>query len=86
MMIFKEAMSNCLKHAQASHVKLKVHKSDIPEIEIVLADDGLGFNPLYIKKGHGFQNMRKARKPDEGFLYHKQHPGEGAPLRTAHTV
>ena len=27
MMIFKEAMSNCLKHAQARHVKLKITKA-----------------------------------------------------------
>ena len=30
MMIFKEAMSNCLKHAQARHVKLKIQKARTP--------------------------------------------------------
>ena len=28
-MIFKEAMSNSLKHAQARHVKLKIQKKEI---------------------------------------------------------
>jgi signal transduction histidine kinase len=77
MMIFKEAMSNCLKHAQAHHVKLKVHKLEIPEIEIVLADDGHGFNPLYIKKGHGFQNMQKRANRMKAFFTINSITGEG---------
>jgi signal transduction histidine kinase len=59
MMIFKEAMSNGLKHAQAHHVKLNIKKTGLEEIVIELTDDGTGFNQRYIKKGHGFQNMPK---------------------------
>ena len=42
MMIFKEAMSNCLKHAQARHVKLIIQKSESEEIQIELNDKGRG--------------------------------------------
>jgi signal transduction histidine kinase/ligand-binding sensor domain-containing protein len=59
MMIFKEAMSNSLKHAQARHVKLNIQRTEQGEIQIELADDGIGFNHLFVKKGHGFQNMLK---------------------------
>jgi signal transduction histidine kinase/ligand-binding sensor domain-containing protein len=77
MMIFKEAMSNCLKHAQASQVKLKIQKTELPEIRIGLSDDGLGFNPLYIKKGHGFQNMQKRANRMKALFSISSHPGEG---------
>jgi ligand-binding sensor domain-containing protein/signal transduction histidine kinase len=78
MMIFKEAMSNCLKHAQARHVKLVIQKSELQEIQIELEDDGLGFNQLYIKKGHGFQNMLKRANRIKAVFAINSIPGEGA--------
>jgi signal transduction histidine kinase/ligand-binding sensor domain-containing protein len=78
MMIFKEAMSNCLKHAQAHAVKLTIQKTGIQEITIELADDGIGFNRLFIKKGHGFQNMlKRANRINTKFAI-ISNPGEGA--------
>ena len=77
MMIFKEAMSNCLKHAQAHRVKLKIQKNGGHEILIELADDGIGFNPLFIKKGHGFQNMQKRANRIKSVFSSASIPGEG---------
>ncbi len=77
MMIFKEAMSNSLKHAQATKVKLKIQKAEDGEILIELADNGIGFNPLYIKKGHGFQNMQKRSNRIKSTLTPISIPGEG---------
>jgi ligand-binding sensor domain-containing protein/signal transduction histidine kinase len=77
MMIFKEAMSNSLKHAQATKVKLKILKTENQEILIELADNGIGFNPLYIKKGHGFQNMQKRSNRIKSILTPISIPGEG---------
>jgi signal transduction histidine kinase/ligand-binding sensor domain-containing protein len=78
MMIFKEAMSNSLKHAQARRVKLKIQKTELREIAIVLTDDGLGFNPLFIKKGHGFQNMQKRANRMKAIFSINSSPGDGA--------
>ncbi len=78
MMIFKEAMSNCLKHAQARHVKLIIRKSETEEIQIELNDDGQGFNQLFIKKGHGFQNMLKRANRIRSIFSINSKPGEGA--------
>jgi ligand-binding sensor domain-containing protein/signal transduction histidine kinase len=77
MMIFKEAMSNCLKHAQAHHVKLIIQKNGGQEILIALSDDGIGFNPLFIKKGHGFQNMQKRANRIKSAFSSSSIPGEG---------
>lgn len=78
MMIFKEAMNNCLKHAQARHVKLVIRKSELQEIQIELKDDGLGFNQLFIKKGHGFQNMLKRANRIRSIFTINSKPGEGS--------
>ncbi len=78
MMIFKEAMSNCLKHAQARHVKLKIQKSGPAEILIGLSDDGIGFNTLFIKKGHGFQNMQKRANRMKALFMINSAAGEGS--------
>ena len=77
MMIFKEAMSNCLKHAQAAHIKLVIQRTSVHEIGIILADDGIGFNPLFIKKGHGFQNMQKRANRIKSVFTSSSVPGEG---------
>ena len=77
MMIFKEAMSNSLKHAQATKVKLKIQKTEKQEILIELSDNGIGFNTLYIKKGHGFQNMQKRANRIKSILTPNSIPGDG---------
>ena len=77
MMIFKEAMSNSLKHAQATQVKLKIWNAEGRNIIIELSDNGIGFNPLYIKKGHGFQNMQKRASRIKSELTPLSSPGEG---------
>ncbi len=57
VMIFKEALSNVLKHAGARKVKLCVEESD-DYILIRLRDDGLGFDEKS-KNGFGLSNMRQ---------------------------
>lgn len=56
VLLFKEAMSNTLKHAQASQVYLTFALSP-NEIKIVWQDNGLGFTPKQSFNGNGLQNM-----------------------------
>ena len=46
--------------------------------DVVLCDDGLGFNPLFIKKGHGFQNMQKRANRIKAIFAIESSPGKGA--------
>ena len=55
-MIFKEALNNSLRHAEAHHVFLKV--SDLEKsIVISLKDDGNGFDQEHAHKGLGLNNI-----------------------------
>ena len=56
VLLFKEAMSNTLKHAQASQVYLTFALSP-NELKIVWQDNGLGFTPKESFNGNGLQNM-----------------------------
>ena len=58
--IIQESFSNILKYAGAKHVELKLIKRDI-EIEIIIIDDGIGFNPdeIQSKSSFGILGMKE---------------------------
>ncbi len=55
-LIFKEAINNTAKYSQASqvHFTFKIGKR---EIITTFEDNGIGFDPLLIKRGNGLKNM-----------------------------
>ncbi len=58
MLIFKEGMNNSLKHSNSKTVSLTSSiKED--EFELILEDDGSGFEIDINLKGNGLKNMRK---------------------------
>ncbi len=61
LLIFKEAMNNCLKYSRASEVYLKiVLQGQLLKIE--LSDNGAGFDLKETSAGYGLQNMRNRAK------------------------
>ena len=58
--IVQEALSNAVKHAQAEHVGLQVElRSD--QVQLVVQDDGRGFEPGGVHAGFGLTGMRSVR-------------------------
>lgn len=56
VLIFKEAMTNALKHSQADEVHLNLNLQK-KEFVISLTDNGVGYDET-VHKGNGFRNMR----------------------------
>ncbi|WP_310388533.1 cache domain-containing protein [Roseateles sp.] len=60
--VAQEALANALKHAQASHVQMLLHKGGA-EIRLTVQDNGQGFSAEAIdrspKQGIGLRNMRE---------------------------
>ncbi|MEN8155450.1 MAG: two-component regulator propeller domain-containing protein [Bacteroidota bacterium] len=54
--IFKEALNNIVKHAEADHVDISVINSD-SAFSMVIADNGNGYDPVLIRRGNGIGNM-----------------------------
>lgn len=54
--IFKEGMNNILKYSRCSKVNMKFNLYD-DDLEIILEDNGVGFDPDNCPKGYGLKNI-----------------------------
>lgn len=48
----QESLHNVVKHSQAHHVKVELHRES-SVIELRVSDDGIGFNPEQARENHG---------------------------------
>lgn len=78
--IFKEGMTNALKHASCSEVALQVRV--IGELyEISLRDDGVGYTRPYEDDGNGLKNMENRARKIQGEIQFKSEPGSGSRIQ-----
>lgn len=60
--VVREILSNIARHARASEVVVSC-ASDDDEVALEILDDGVGFDPEAVSRGHGLSNMEeRARK------------------------
>jgi len=74
--IYKEALNNIVKHAEAKNVyiKLLMEKSSIL---VSIKDDGKGFNALENFSGNGLKNIRSRANEINADLKFESNPGKG---------
>lgn len=90
--VVQEALTNCLKHAEASHARVLVcHEPH--ELIVTVSDDGRGFSTGLAPAGHGIAGMRErvtvyggqlvtGAGPDGGFQVQARFPLTGDRLST----
>jgi signal transduction histidine kinase len=59
IMIFKELLNNCLRHAKATKVSITVLPAENDQLLITQADNGTGYDAQTIKKGNGLTNIQR---------------------------
>ena len=69
LMIFKEAMNNALKYSRAKNVTLEASMKTRGVLQMVLKDDGQGFDIQTVKKGNGISNMQTRAERLNAKLY-----------------
>jgi signal transduction histidine kinase len=74
--LVQEALTNVFKHAHASHVKVQVIDTEI-EVEIVVTDDGEGFNTFDVDAGFGLIGMSERVALAGGSFAIASSPGHG---------
>jgi ligand-binding sensor domain-containing protein/signal transduction histidine kinase len=79
MMIFKEGMNNSLKHSNSKTVSLTSSIKE-EEFEIMLEDDGAGFEMNENFKGNGLKNMQKRAEILNAKVQIDSKPGSGTKL------
>lgn len=78
LQIAREAISNALRHGEASHITLRMHQGD-GEVGLSIQDNGRGFEPERPRAGgHGLANMRARASQLGATLRVTSRPGEGA--------
>jgi len=76
LLMFKEAINNAIKHSGCKKLVLEAsYKNDI--IEIILKDDGTGFETNKVKFGNGIKNMENRANKIKGKLSCKSEVGVG---------
>ena len=54
--IVQELLYNCLKHAHANEILIQLIRNE-EDIEIMVEDDGKGYDPAVVRKGMGTENV-----------------------------
>ena len=61
LLIFKEGINNSIKHSKCSKIILEANiRGD--DIEMILSDDGTGFDEIIMVYGNGLRNMESRAK------------------------
>ena len=77
--ILQEALNNAIKHSRATNVLICIKKKE-NKIELIVQDDGIGFNIAGVKKGIGLKNIENRVYLINGHLQVNTAPGEGCTL------
>lgn len=72
-MIFKEAYSNILKHSGADKVEIMVELKNDHNLEVMIRDNGKGFDADTTASGNGIKNMKnRASRMSGGMTVHSE--------------
>ena len=77
--ITQEALANIQKYAEASRVVVSLQSKD-DTTGLSITDNGKGFDPQTVKKGHGLANMADRARQSGGKLEIKSAPRQGTTI------
>lgn len=80
--IAREVLSNIARHAQAHEVSVACAVREGSTVVMTIEDDGIGFDPATVKRGHGLTNIEERARRIGGEL----HISQRRPKGTVHTL
>lgn len=78
--ILTEAVTNVLRHAEASHLRIEACDDD-GSLRLAVTDDGRGASDRLLERGHGIAGMRERAALADGTLTVASVPGRGCAVR-----
>lgn len=79
-LLYKEAINNMVKHSGAKNALVKINATS-SQLNLLISDDGKGFDESRQKEGNGLSNMRQRAGQLAGKLLIRSVPGEGTSLQ-----
>ena len=76
----REALSNVVRHAGASHARVRLERAGSFAV-LTVEDDGVGFSTRSVSAGNGLRNMRERVVALGGGLKLSSRKGKGTLLR-----
>jgi signal transduction histidine kinase len=80
LLAIKEALNNVIRHASATEVELRMAQFD-DRLEIVIADNGRGFDRNAMRSGNGLTNIRERLEALGGQSHIESEPGKGTTVK-----
>ncbi len=77
----QEAIHNAIKYAHASQINIQIASLNQDEIQIVVADNGIGFDQNVVEKGNGLLNMQKRIESIGGIFSIHSAPNQGTQIK-----
>lgn len=78
-LLYKEAINNMVKHSAAKNASIKI-VANASQLNLLIKDDGNGFDTNELKSGNGLANMKQRAKQLSGKLVIESAPGKGTSL------
>jgi signal transduction histidine kinase len=75
-LIFKECVNNIVRHASATHARVRLQVAD-NHLALMVEDDGRGFDPKSVFQGNGLRNIRHRTRLLRGRLETRSGLGQG---------
>ena len=75
-LIYKEAVNNLAKYSQATNAVISI-RTEADKIELLVKDDGIGFDNTVNRNGNGLQNMAQRARSSGAILSIDSLPGKG---------
>jgi signal transduction histidine kinase/ligand-binding sensor domain-containing protein len=79
-LIYKEAINNLAKHSQAKNASIKIHFHR-DTLDLVIKDDGVGFDPDQNHSGNGVKNMKARASQIKASLTLDSQKGKGTTMK-----
>jgi signal transduction histidine kinase len=79
LLIIKEALNNIAKYSNASAASVSL-TMEAHAIVVTITDNGIGFDPITVKKGNGLQNMQERCAALKGNCTIQSQPGKGCSI------
>ena len=77
--IVQEAMTNCVRHAQAKTIRITVSAGE-GQLRVLVTDDGVGLDPARRRNGLGLRGIDERVKELQGHVAITQQAGKGTTL------